>query len=244
MLDALTFLVSIAALWPIRLRSRSTPAPHEQAESVWASIKSGFTFVWRFVAADDLDRHCGVNFFFVGPILVGIPVLADSRLSDGAVAFGVIMAAYAGGNLGGIILAGGIWQVRRLSLFTVAVIAGFGVGLIVFGISPSTWLDVIAMLVLGVANGYISIRFITYVQRKTPSQLIGRVMSLILFANVALVPVSQALSGVLSRNNVTTLFVAAGVATLLLATWMVFQPELKLIDSEMAAPASDSGSPG
>ena len=154
------------------------------------------------------------------------------------------MAAYAGGNLGGIILAGGIWQVKRLSWFTVAVIAGFGVGLIVFGVSPSTWIDVAAMLVLGLANGYISIRFITYVQRRTPSQLIGRVMSLILFANVTLVPVSQALSGLLSRNNVTTLFVISGVATLLLAMWMVFQPELRLIDSELGEQAPDSGAPG
>ena len=42
-----------------------------------------------------------INFLIVGPLLVGIPLLADQRLPEGAVAFGLLMSAYAGGNLGG-----------------------------------------------------------------------------------------------------------------------------------------------
>ncbi len=49
-----------------------------------------------------------VNLIFVGPLLVGIPVLADTRLPQGAAAFGMIMPAYGGGNLAGILLAGAL----------------------------------------------------------------------------------------------------------------------------------------
>ncbi len=45
------------------------------------------------------------NFLLIGPLLVGIPVLADQRLPEGAVAFGLLMSAYAGGNLVGYLLA-------------------------------------------------------------------------------------------------------------------------------------------
>jgi len=40
-----------------------------------------------------------VNFLLIGPLLVGIPVLADQRLPEGAVAFGLLMSAFAGGSL-------------------------------------------------------------------------------------------------------------------------------------------------
>ena len=49
-----------------------------------------------------------VNFLLIGPILVGIPVLADTRLPEGAVAFGLLMSAFSGGNLVGYLLAGSL----------------------------------------------------------------------------------------------------------------------------------------
>jgi hypothetical protein len=45
----------------------------------------------------------------------------------------------------------------------------------------------------------------------------GRMMSLVMFASVALDPFSQAISGVLMEVNLTGLFVAAGIAMLVTA---------------------------
>ena len=49
-----------------------------------------------------------VNFLLIGPLTVGIPILADQRLPEGAVAFGMLMSAFAGGNLIGYLLAGSL----------------------------------------------------------------------------------------------------------------------------------------
>ena len=60
---------------------------------------AGLNYVWNDKALRLMFLVIiAVNFFFVGPILVGIPVLADQRLVEGAMAFGLLMSAFAGGN--------------------------------------------------------------------------------------------------------------------------------------------------
>ena len=56
---------------------------------------------------------------------------------------------------------------------------------------------------------------LTWLQKQTIAQMQGRVMSLLIFANSALVPFSLGISGLLSEINLTVLFVAAGLTMLL-----------------------------
>ncbi len=168
------------------------------------------------------------NFLLIGPLLVGIPVLADQRLPEGAVAFGLLMSAYAGGNLVGYLLAGSLPRpgggVMRLILL--ALLSGFGLVIGLLGYVPSTWVDFALLLFLGLGNGYVAIILFTWMQTRTPREMLGRMMSILMFANTGLVPVSQAISGAVSSWNLTALFALAGVLMLLVALWTAFQPEL------------------
>ena len=109
-IDAVTFAVSAACLWSMRTgRSRTSGQADSRPESLGASILAGIRHLWQ----DESLRFMfliviALNFLLVGPLLVGIPVLADQRLPEGAVAFGLLMSAYAGGNLGGFLLAGSL----------------------------------------------------------------------------------------------------------------------------------------
>ena len=47
----------------------------------------------------------GPNFLITGPFEVGLPVLAYSRLPEGAAAFGLILSAFGGGSLLGMLAA-------------------------------------------------------------------------------------------------------------------------------------------
>ena len=183
-----------------------------------------------------------INFLLIGPLLVGIPVLANQRLPEGATAFGLLMSAYAGGNLVGYILAGSLPRPNgnAMRIILILFIAAFGVVIGILGLVPSTWVDFGLLLLLGLGNGYIAILLFTWMQTRTPKEMLGRMMSILIFFNTGLVPVSQALSGVIIKWDLTLLFVGAGALTLLVTLWAAFQPGLKVFSESLIAEPSET----
>ena len=108
--DAFTFIVSGITLQLIRTRKQKESATDLPVkESVWASIRTGIQYLWK----DKTLRFMflvmmALNFLLIGPIMVGIPVLANQRLPEGATAFGLLMSAFAGGNFLGYLFAGSL----------------------------------------------------------------------------------------------------------------------------------------
>jgi DHA3 family macrolide efflux protein-like MFS transporter len=229
-IDAVTFAVSAVMLWLMRGGGKlpsSTDDPDK--ETVWAAIMAGLKYVWDDPAMRLMFLIiAAVNFLFVGPILVGIPVLADQRLAEGAVAFGLLMSGFAGGNLGGFLLAGALPKPngRTMRLILIAVLAAFGIVMGVMGFINLTWVDFGLMLLLGLGNGYVTIILFTSIQTRAPKTMLGRIMSLLMLSSIGLVPVSQALSGAVITLNLTLLFVTAGGLIVLVTSWTAFQPAL------------------
>jgi MFS family permease len=185
-----------------------------------------------------------INFLFTGPILVGIPLLADQRLPEGAMAFGLLMSACAGGNLAGYLLAGSLPHPtgKGMSIFLIAMLVAFGLVLGSFGFIRSTWLDFGLILMLGVGNGYIAILMFTWMQTRTPKEMLGRMMSMLMLSGTGLVPISQAISRAVSKWSLTLLFVAAGILILLVSIWAALQPGLKAFSESLTTQHSGEGS--
>jgi MFS family permease len=240
-IDAVSFAVSALALW--LMRGARAHADNTQAESIWESILSGMRYMWHDPALRFLFITIMFsNFFFTGPLLVGIPVLADQRLAEGAVAFGLLMSAYAGGNLGGYLLAGALPRPsgKRLTGIVVTLLFAFGAVLSVLGWISSTWVDFGLMLLLGVGNGYIGLLMFTWIQGRTPKDMLGRMMSMVMLASTGLVPISQAVAGVVSRWSLTGLFFLAGLMVIALACWAMLQPAMNLLSDNIAAESKAS----
>jgi DHA3 family macrolide efflux protein-like MFS transporter len=180
-----------------------------------------------------------VNFLFVGPILVGIPVLANQRLSEGATAFGLLMSGFAGGNLAGFLLAGLLPRpdASTIRLLLIALLTVFGLVTAMLGFVYSTWIDLALMVLLGVGNGYITIVLFTSIQTRAPKAMLGRIMSLLMLSSTGLVPVSQALSGLIVAWNLSALFVLAGGLIVLVTCWTAFQPALGTFSEDVLARA-------
>ena len=239
-LDAASFAVSAVTLWIMRGGKRQAEAGSSEKENVWASILAGIKYLWNDKPLRLMFLVImALNFLFVGPILVGIPVLADQRLPEGAVAFGLLMSAFSGGNLAGYLLAGVLPRPsgNMMRAFLVALLIVFGLVLGAFGFIRSTWVDFALMLVLGLGNGYISITLFTWMQLRTPKAMLGRMMSMMMLSNTGLVPISQAISGAVSRWSLTALFAGAGILILLVTVWAAPQPELKVFSDSMMAKA-------
>jgi MFS family permease len=238
-LDAVTFAVSAVTLWLMHSGGKlpsSTGAADK--ESIWADIAASLKHVWEDQALRLIFLViAAVNFLFVGPILVGVPVLADQRLAEGAVAFGLLMSGFAGGNLGGFLLAGALPRPtgKTMRLFLISLLTVFGIVMGIVGFIDLTWVDFGLMLLLGLGNGYVTIILFTWIQTRTPKTMLGRIMSLLMLASAGLVPVSQAISGAVSTWNLTLLFMAAGGLIVLMTSWTAFQPALVTFSESLSA---------
>lgn len=236
-LDAVSFGISAFLLSLMRSGRQQAAKTHEKGESIWSSIRVAGIYLWHHTALKFLFiTMAAVNFLVTGPLLVGIPVLAAQRLPEGAMAFGVLMSASAGGGLLGYVLGGILPKPsgRGLSVFLLALLVGFAVVFFSFGWITLTWVDFVLMLLLGIGNGYINLTIFTWMQQHTPREMLGRVMSMAMLAGMGLVPLSQALSGAIIRWDLTGLFALSGGLILLLAIWAAFQPALYSLGNEMA----------
>jgi MFS family permease len=240
--DAFTYLVSVVTLYLMHWQEVVKP-PVQAARNILTSIQQGVAFLW----GDNLLRTLFIlmvaaNFLFNGPVIVGIPVLADVRMAGSAVAYGFIMGAFGGGNLLGIVASSTMIQRlnHRLGTFMVGVIVSFGVGLGLLSFVASLPAAFAIMLVMGAGNGVLGIALITFLQRKTPREMLGRVMSLVMLASLGLQPISQALTGAAIKVSLLGLFAGVGILMMIVALWLAFQPATRTVHQILAETLSTS----
>lgn len=241
-IDTISFSISAVCLWAMCGGRSLASSGEAQKENIWSSIMVGVKYLWNNETLRMLFLIlAAVNFLFTGPLLVGIPVLADQYLPEGAVAFGLLMSAFAGGSLLGILLAGALPRPKgqAMSAFLVILLVAFGVALGCFGFIRSTWLDFVMMLLLGAGNGYIAILMFTWMQTNTPKEMLGRMMSMVMLAGNGLIPISQAISGAFIKWSLETLFVSAGVLIVLVSIWAAMQPGLRIFSEGLAVKNHD-----
>ena len=211
--DVFTFVVSVVTLWMMKVGGEVVVAQETGSVNMFESIRDGIAFMFKDPALRAMFILIAVaNFAFGGPVIVGVPYLANTRFVEGAAAFGVILSGFAGGNFLGILLSGALPKLSQklTKVFMVAMFVGFGLGLGALAWINVTGVAAADMFILGVLNGYLSILLITGLQRSTPKEMLGRLMSMVLLANLGLVPLSQAISGAMLRWNIPALFLVAG----------------------------------
>jgi len=150
-------------LWQIRQQEIGNNRTNDH---ILKSINEGLQFVLQDSSLKvSLILISAANLFFVGPLYVGIPVLAQLRLAGAVAAFGLIMSAYGGGNLLGILSAGNLPKPKASLLIRliVGLFALFGLMLTTFAFVTSTWMAFGMLLVLGAGNGYLAITLITLI---------------------------------------------------------------------------------
>ena len=119
---------------PYTACSSDTPKP-----GLFSSIGAGLALVW---GDKTLRYYFGlialVNLLMTGPISVGIPVLAETRFDGGAAAYGIILSAFGGGSLVGVVVAGARKRpaARRFPMIMLGLTGSMGAGLALLGMSP------------------------------------------------------------------------------------------------------------
>jgi MFS family permease len=218
--DAASFGVAALAVFLVRGGRRATPPPSESAdrESVLGSIGGGIRAAWADPAVrGTLVLIAAFNLAFTGPLMVGLPWLADARFGGDATAFGILFSAWGGGALVGALVAGSISHVPRFGMVLLSVAGVLGIGLAAIGLAPSFLVALAIIGPMGVLVGFTNVQYIAWLQRRVAEELRGRVMSLVMLASIGLAPVSLAVSGALADLGAATLMFGAAGAIVLAA---------------------------
>ena len=145
-------------------------------EPISQSLKEGVLFVFKtkaILGAITLDM---VAVLFGGAVAL-LPVFAQDILKVGPEGFGVLRAAPAVGAFLTMLVTAYIPISRHAGMKLLIAIFGFGLCIIVFGISSVFWISVIALFFSGVTDGVSMVIRQTILQLKTPDDMRGRVAS-------------------------------------------------------------------
>ena len=145
-------------------------------ENIFKSLGEGLRFVWNkkvILNALALDM---IAVLFGGAVAL-LPVFAQDILKVGSEGFGILRAAPAVGALLMMFTSAYFPLDKKAGMKLLAAIFGFGICIIVFGVSQIFWVSVIALFLSGVLDGISMIIRQTILQLKTPDAMRGRVAS-------------------------------------------------------------------
>jgi MFS family permease len=212
--DAVSFAVATAAILFV-VGGRRTGAgglAKGNKPGVLATVRTGLTYVWRDPPVRSLILLIAAfNFAFSGPLLVGLPFLADHVLGGGSATFGVLLSGFGFGAVVGAVVAGSVKQVRRLGTIVLTEAIVLGVGLALIGVVPNVVTAFAVLAAMGLGAGFINVHVISWLQGRTPEEMRGRVMSLLMLGAIGLAPISYALAGaIVDLGPVALMFAVAG----------------------------------
>ena len=241
--NTIAFCFSTIMFWLIKI----TDPTYEDSSGIQQPgmgqfLKEGLVYVFKDRTLRLLMLVASASYFLVeGPLFIGIPVLANSRLPEGAAAYGIIMSGLGAGMLLGIILAGTLPKLppKRMGLILLLVLSSSGLELMTVGMMPDTLSIALVIMLMGAAQGYVVIQYSTWMQIRTPKHILGRVLSMMMFASVGLIPVSQALCGALIKLSVSGLFFGAGIILTALNFVVALRPEMQDMGLEIEAGTND-----
>jgi hypothetical protein len=242
--DAASFAISAAtlALIPARRARRVARArwPGGQGIGLWALIQRERLLQVMLIMV------VVANLASDGTLEVATPALAHARY--GAIGYAVMMACLAAGSVGGNLAGlrgrapgrGGrgrlAWSTPAVRSAAAFVLEGAAIMVLPFlGGLPGA---ATAAFVLGLANGFGNVLFITLLQQWAPAALLGRVMSLIMLAAWGMLPLSVGVAGALVlRFGPAPYFPIAGAVVVLAVLGALTQREFRSLGEAAELPA-------
>lgn len=239
-IDAFSFMVSLISLWSIRVSSDFV-AP-TVSNGVFHSIKEGIRSVWSDAPLRAFMFY-GVflTLFVIGPLQVGLPVLANSRLHLGAASLGILMTSNGIGVLVGSALSGLAAKLMRGRLGIMVLTFDCLNGLVLASLALVQATPQAAMLLscIGGLGGMVQVSTIAWIQQRVPKELMGRTMSIMMFIVMGLGPLSGAVAGILLRViSLPALFAGAGLTLTVTALVFLSNSQLRNIRSVPKEPKS------
>lgn len=164
--SCITIFLGVPEQTPLSSRRREQRAVHGIAEGV------------RYVARDQVllgSMLLDLFAVFFGGATALLPVFATTILRVGPIGFGLLRSASSVGSLAAALLPGRLLPQRRAGLVLLAVIAGFGASIVVFGLSRSLSLSLLALFAAGLCDGTSVVIRRAILRLASPEHMRGRI---------------------------------------------------------------------
>lgn len=224
--NSLSFALSFAAIAAMSPLSRATTR-----EPVLRGALASLALLWRvrwLGALLGMDAVAAVA--SLGPIAVGLPILARDDFHSGAFGYGILRWSFGIGSILGALAPAGYIPAHRRGRTVCLVQLIEGPALAAVAVAPLP----VAAFALGISsflNGYLAITMMPILQRGIAPAMLGRVMGLLMLASTGFVPLSYLLTGVLAAQvGAPPLFALAGLVVSLAAVLAYAVPQVRMLD--------------
>jgi MFS family permease len=218
-----------AAFATLQIKTQSKARPREPISLT--TVLAGFHYIWReklILGSISLDLFA----VLLGGAVALLPVYAREILLTGPLGLGILRTAPAvGAGAMAVYLAHKPMR-RRVGATMLWCVAGFGVFTILFGISRSLILSLVALVLVGATDMVSVIVRATLIQIATPDEMRGRVNSVDMVFIGASNELGQFESGLTAHwFGTVPAVVLGGIGTLIVtAGWAWLFPELRNAD--------------
>lgn len=245
LLNSATFFVAAAT---VLAAPRKQPSAEEKSKSVAAigsEIAEGLRYARRSREVRTVLMIIGAAALsYSGLFAIGLPALSRT-FPESSVALGVLLSAWGFGQLAGSVGAVFTGLPRRWGLLIIGMTFCEGAAFVLLGFMPSVWLAAAILALLGIGVAYSSdVALPTFIQTRTPEDVLGRVSSLMSLPRVVLEPISMALMGLLVTGDLRWGFTMAALPMLLVGFRLIFDSEARnLSTTKSPEPAGPEDTP-
>ncbi|HJV14845.1 MAG TPA: MFS transporter [Propionibacteriaceae bacterium] len=225
------------------------PTSKQPVLSVWADLKAGIRLIRGYPTLTTLlIMVFVVEVGFSGPMIAGVPLLANET------GWGVRTVGWVLGGFGlGAAAAAGLllWRknLRHTGMVALAGLTAMGLSVVGLGLLPALGLQLSAAfgaagvlgLCSGLGAGFYGTLVTSAVLQLAPAGQIGRIMGALSFSSLAAVPITYALTGLVTNvSNARVPFLIGGALMLLVAVLAFANPQLRHLTVSATAPAKET----
>ena len=165
---------SIAILFLIGPKPPTFTIPREP---MMKSIQEGFRFVWN---TKEILGVLSLDLFavFFGGATALLPYFSEIILKTGAEGLGILRSAPGIGAIAMMLFVNFVPMRKDQGKIMLFCVAGFGMTMIIFGLSTVFWISFAALFLSGLLDGISMIVRSTILQTRTPEEMKGRVSAL------------------------------------------------------------------
>ncbi|HWM94126.1 MAG TPA: MFS transporter [Thermoanaerobaculia bacterium] len=234
LVDGVSFLLAGLCAFLIRMPARQTPrkpATDHPFREFLRETSEGFHFIWQRPGLRDLIVVASVNNFLSMPVVVLAPFYVELYLKSEPRWYGFLMASIIAGSITGYVLAGVLrlsGAARRFWMLTSLLLAPAFFGAL--GLVRSPFVALGGTFLIGLALGIINVYFMSMLQMAAPTELRGRVLSVVFTLSGALMPVGMLLGGVLgdlTGKNVPLVYGVCSICGVLVVLVGMVRRELR-----------------